>query len=391
MKKSLKSRLKLIKVATVPESLNTLLKGQLSFLNNHFETIGVSSGGSYLKELSVREGVMVYPIKIHRKISFFRDLVSLLNLYIFFLRERPQIVHSITPKAGLLSMIAAKLAGVPIRMHTFTGLIFPSKQGFMKQILIFMDKLLCFCSTNIYPEGEGVKRDLIINKITSKPLNVIANGNVNGINLDYYNIESLGKESVSNLKRELGFKEDEFVFIFVGRLVKDKGIEELIGAFKQVSCKYTCKLLLVGNFESDDSLNDETLNEIKNNPLIIFTGFQKDVRPYFAISNALVFPSYREGFPNVVMQAGAMELPSIVSNINGCNEIIEDGINGIIIPVKDINSLKMAMIKIMLDSSYYYELKKSTRSMIKERYEQSIVWNEILKEYNFLVNNKINV
>lgn len=249
-----------------------------------------------------------------------------------------------TPKAGLLSMLAAKMARVPIRLHTFTGLIFPTRTGLMQKLLIRMDQLLCWAATNIYPEGNGVKQDLIDYKITSKPLKVIANGNVNGIDLNHFDSTVITDEKKRVLRESLNIGEDDFVFIFVGRMVGDKGINELVSAFTQMECQKS-KLLLVGSYESElDPLLPEALREIDNNPNIIATGFQSDVRPYFAISDALAFPSYREGFPNVVMQAGAMGLPSIVTDINGCNEIIEEGTNGIIIPPKDVIALKNAML-----------------------------------------------
>ena len=250
-------------------------------------------------------------------------------------KEKPQIVHSITPKAGLITMLAAKLAGVPVRMHTFTGLIFPSKTGIMQQLLIKMDKLLCWAATNIYPEGNGVKNDLINFNITSKPLKVLANGNVNGINLEYFSKDHISEQTQEQLKKELNIQPNDFVFIFVGRLVGDKGINELVEAFCQltslpsegsgVSVTKTPKLLLVGSLETElDPLLPETLKRISQHPGIISVGFQKDVRPYFAISDALVFPSYREGFPNVVLQTDAMELSSTVSALNSFNEIISN-------------------------------------------------------------------
>src|SRR6185312_342487 len=151
------------------------------------------------------------------------------------------------------------------------------------------------------------------------------------------------EEQKQQLRQELNIKASDFVFVFVGRLVKDKGINELVSAFSKLQIQ-NARLLLVGNFEPElDPLFSETLQRIQSNPNIFSVGFQKDVRPYFSISNALVFPSYREGFPNVVMQAGAMELPSIVSNINGCNEIIKNGVNGIIIPPKNEDELFKAM------------------------------------------------
>ena len=153
----------IIRTSTIPDSLNILLKGQLNFLNNEkeYEIIAVSGQGKSLNEVCKREGVKVVSINFERQISIFKDLVSLYNLWVLFKKEKPSIVHSITPKAGLLSMLAAYLANVPIRIHTFTGLVFPSKKGLLNYILILMDRLLCFCATNIYPEGNGVKHDLI--------------------------------------------------------------------------------------------------------------------------------------------------------------------------------------------------------------------------------------
>ncbi|WP_438965812.1 glycosyltransferase family 4 protein [Flavobacterium sp.] len=377
---------KIIRTSTIALSLNVLLKGQLSFLNNHYNVVAVSGNDEDLKEVEKREQVHVHAIEMQRQISPLKDLISLIKLYLYFKKEQPQIVHSITPKAGLLSMIAAKYAGVPVRMHTFTGLIFPSKRGLLQRILIFMDKILCCHATNIYPEGQGVKNDLLSYKITTKPLKIIANGNVNGIDVDYFNVNQVSMEQQNQLKNELGILTDDFVFIFVGRLVGDKGINELIEAFKQVSKQFsTSKLLLVGLFEEKlDPLHSETLNEISQNKNIISVGFQKDVRFYFSIANALVFPSYREGFPNVVMQAGAMSLPSIVTNINGCNEIIIENYNGLVIPVKNTIAIFDAMRKMVEDVDFYNDLKQNSRKRIVDNYEQNVVWKAILDEYKSL-------
>lgn len=381
-------KIKNFRISTVPVSLNILLKGQLKFLSNHFAITAISGAGKDLDEVVEREGVKTYVIEIQRNISPFKDVVSLIQLYFYFKKEKPIIVHSITPKAGLLSMLAGKMAGVPIRMHMFTGLIFPTKTGKIQKLLIKMDQLLCWCATNIYPEGNGVKNDLISYEITSKPLKILANGNVNGIDLEYFALDAISNEQQSQLKKELNIEEKDFIFIFVGRLVSDKGINELIQAFSKFKIQNS-RLLLVGPLESDlDPLLSKTLKEIETNPNIISVGFQKDVRPYFAISNCLVFPSYREGFPNVVMQAGAMGLPSIVSNINGCNEIIIEGENGTIIPVKDYEAIKSAMLKMIVDKEFYFKLKENSRSMIRSRYEQSVVWNALLQEYKTLLKEK---
>ena len=381
---------KVIRTATVGISLNYLLKGQLAFLQNNYEVIAVSSNDEFFTLAGERENVKLIPVMMSRNISIIRDLISFVKLYFIFSKEKPLIVHSITPKAGLLSMAAAYFAKVPIRIHTFTGLIFPTKLGFLKQVLILMDRLLCRFATAVYPEGQGVKTDLIKFRITNKPLKVLANGNVNGINLERFNMNLFSKEHQQNLRNSLGIAPDDFVFIFIGRLVGDKGINELVSAFKLIhnTNNQNVKLLLVGSFESKyDALQTETLKLINSNKNIISVGFQNDVRSYIAISNCLVFPSYREGFPNVVMQAGAMELPSIVTNSSGCNEIIVNGENGCIIPVKDIKALYEAMQKIMEDSRFRTHLIQNARPMIASRYEQSVVWESILEEYKRLERN----
>ncbi|WP_426063473.1 glycosyltransferase family 4 protein [Flavobacterium sp. DSP2-3-1] len=380
---------KLIRTSTVAVSLDYLLKGQLSFLQNNYEVLAVSGTDEHLDAVASREGVRVKGLNMQRKISIFKDLKSLWQLYWLFKKENPLIVHSITPKAGLLSMTAAYFAKVPIRMHTFTGLIFPTRTGFKQKLLIAMDKLLCQFATNIYPEGQGVKNDLIKFKVTTKPLNIIANGNVNGIDTAYFNPENFSAQQNRDLKNSLGIHAEDFVFIFVGRLVSDKGINELIKGFKKVSSeRERVKLILVGPLESDlDPLKKETLQEIITNNKIRSVGFQKDVRPYLAISHCLTFPSYREGFPNVVMQAGAMGLPSIVTNINGCNEIIIEDENGAIIPVKDSNYLYQAMQKMADDINFRTNLQLNARAMIVSRYKQKMVWEAILAEYKRLEQN----
>lgn len=377
---------KIIRTSTIALSLNYLLKGQLRFLQQHYQIVAVSGADEHLLQVAEREKVATISLCMERNISPVKDIRSLFQLYFLFRKEKPLIVHSITPKAGLLTMTAAYFAGVPIRMHTFTGLIFPSRKGIMQKLLIAMDKVLCYCATNIYPEGQGVKADLIKYKITGKELKIIANGNVNGIDLSDFNQELFSDAQKQALKDSLGIGAVDFVFIFIGRLVGDKGINELIVAFERLAAETAnVTLLLVGPFEAKlDPLSPQAMQQINNIEQIISVGFQKDIRPYLAISDCLAFPSYREGFPNVVLQAGAMGLPSIVSNINGCNEIIVDGENGSIIPVKSSFALYTAMKKMVENDGYRLLLEQNARRMIALRYEQQMVWSAILAEYKML-------
>lgn len=351
-------------------------------LSEHYEVVVVSSPGERMKVLEEREGVRTVSIPMERRISLVKDFMSLLRLIILFAKERPDMVHSITPKAGLLSMLAAWITRVPVRMHTFTGLVFPTATGKMQKLLIAMDRLTCFCATHINPEGEGVKRDLINYNITSKPLHVIANGNVNGIDLEYFDRTPEVMEKAYSYK-----KEGTFTFCFVGRMVKDKGINELVHSFLRLyQDDARVRLLLVGPFEKElDPVLPEVEEQILHHPGICFMGFQSDVRPFLAASDALVFPSYREGFPNVVIQAGAMGIPAIVTDINGCNEIVLPDRNGMIIPTKNEQALYEAMKYFAFHSVEVEKMATNARPLIVSRYEQRMVWNALLAEYKSII------
>jgi glycosyltransferase involved in cell wall biosynthesis len=349
----------------------------------------VSSDASYLDKIGITEGIEVKNIEMTRQITPLKDLKAVYKMYKYFKKEKPFIVHTHTPKAGTVGMLAAKLAGIPNRLHTVAGLPLLEATGFKRLLLNFVEKITYSCASRIYPNSFGLK-DIIIKEKFCKPqkLKVLANGSSNGINTSYFNPLHFSETENIILKKKLNIKLDDFVFIFVGRMVADKGINELVEAFRNLGKKTDkIKLVLVGPFEIElDSLNENTLNEIEGNLDIINVGFQDDVRPYLAISDVLVFPSYREGFPNVVMQAGAMGLPSIVTNINGCNEIIKEGENGTIIPVKNSVAIYEAMKKIITDTVFRSFLKQNSRKRIVENYEQSVVWNALLQEYMSLEN-----
>ena len=384
---------KLIRITTVPISFKVLLKGQLRFMaSNGFDVKGVSSEGEELKEVRENEGIVMEAINMSRKITPFQDLKSLWEMWNFLRKEKPQIVHTHTPKAGIIGMLAARLAGVPHRLHTVAGLPLMEATGIKRKILNFVEKLTYSSATRVYPNSKGLYDFILQNHFTqSNKLKIIANGSSNGINTTFFSPAQVSEIEKVALREKLNIQSDDFVFVFVGRIVSDKGINELIKAFSQLQTAENneltgIKLLLVGGLESDlDPLNPETLAEINQNKDIISAGFQQDVRPFFAISNVLAFPSYREGFPNVVMQAGAMGLPSIVSDINGCNEIIVEGENGLIIPPKNVEKLKEKMLTLARDKNLYIKLKENSRRMIENRYEQSVVWKALLEEYEGLL------
>ena len=371
---------KVIRISTIPMSLDVLLQGQLRMLAEHYEVVGVSSPGADLEKVEKREGIRTLAVPMERKIAPFKDLVSLIRLIRLFHREKPWMVHSITPKAGLLAMMAAWICRVPVRVHLFTGLVFPTTTGLKQKILMATDKLTCACATRVIPEGKGVKRDLEQFNITSKPLEIIGNGNINGIDLDYFACTAEVEEKAQAYR-----KKDTTTFCFVGRMVRDKGINELVAAFEKLHQAHPdTRLLLVGPFEDAlDPVLPETKRMIEQHAAIEWMGWQKDIRPFLAASDVFVFPSYREGFPNVVIQAGAMELPCLVTDINGCNEIIEEGVNGCIIPSQDQQALYEAMEK-LLDTELRETLRQQARPQIANRYERKALWKELLQFYRSL-------
>ncbi|CAM3586377.1 Capsular polysaccharide biosynthesis glycosyl transferase [Flavobacterium saliperosum S13] len=375
---------KLIRITTIPLSLEKLLENQLRFMNAYYDVIAVSAEGERLKAFGKEQGVRTHEIGLTRQITPLQDLKALWQLFWLLKKEQPFIVHSHTPKAGTIGMLAAKLAGVPHRLHTVAGLPLLETTGIKRKVLDFVEKITYACATKVYPNSNGLKSIILQhNFCSSEKLKVIGNGSSNGINADFFSPQSVSETEKVRLKKQLGIADSDFVFVFVGRLVSDKGINELVAAFVRLSAENkNCKLLLVGPPEKElDPLLPETEKTILTTESILSVGYQNDVRPYFALSDCLVFPSYREGFPNVVMQAGAMGLPSIVSDINGCNEIVVSEKNGIIIQPKSTEALYNALKRVLEDMDLYSRLKTDAREMIVSRYQQQLVWEAILNEY----------
>ncbi|WP_162051931.1 glycosyltransferase family 4 protein [Pontibacter pamirensis] len=377
--------IKLFRVTTIPASLQKLITGQLPYMKSHgFQPLMISAGGPEVEALKAEQDSPHVALPLTRKVSPVKDLLALWQFYKLCRQHRPTIIHSHTPKAGIVAMLGGWLAGVPIRLHTVAGMPLMEMKGGMYFLMEQVEKLTYACATKVYPNSLVLK-DFIIKKGFCEPdkVKVIGNGSSNGIDTEYFSYEQMDPTQLQATREELGLNSDDFVFVFIGRLVKDKGIRELVTAFKQMQAKHpNVKLLLVGPLEQDlDPLPESTLQEIAQNPGILSVGWQDDVRVYLALSHALAFPSYREGLPNVPMQAGCFELPSVVTDINGCNEVILQGQNGLIVPPKKTAELQEAMERLVEDKELYSNLKANARRMIKERYNQRALWKLLLKEY----------
>lgn len=364
---------KIIRACTISYSWD-FVENMLPELKKHYEVVLLSSPGHELDEVEVKYGVRGIRVPMERQIAPKQDLVSLWRLVKTFRKEKPRMVHSMTPKAGLLCMIAAWLTRVPVRVHTFTGLVFPTATGLKKRILMFTDWLTCACATHVIPEGQGVLADLRNNGITKKPMKVLGYGSVKGVDLKRFH----GRRNTN--------RSEKFTFLFVGRIVRDKGINELVEAFVKLNKKYAeCRLVLVGPFEDDlDPISAKTRQMIKACYDIEVVGEKlgEELVDYYATADCYVFPSYREGFPNTVLEAGAMELPSIVTDINGSREIIEEGRNGIIIPPRDGLALYQAMERMMSDMEARERMVANARESISSRFNQDCIRQYLIDFYN---------
>ena len=381
------ARKKLIRVTTVPISFKFLLKDQLKFMNRYFEVVAVSSEGKDLSEVAREEQVKTVSLNMSRQFTPLRDFWALIKMIILFKKELPDIVHSHTPKAGIVAMLAAFLSKVPNRLHTVAGLPVMNATGIKRIVLLAVEWLTCKCATKIYPNSKGLETFLIeVLNVPVEKLKVLGSGSSNGVDIEYFNPtpEILNNSQFLKAKYDL---ENCFVYTFVGRIVKDKGVEELLDAFVKLDSEQeNIKLVFVGWEEPlTDPLSERSLEILNNSKGIISTGFMEDIRPILGISDCLVLPSYREGFPNVVMQAACMNVPSIVSDINGCNEIIQDDCNGLIVKPKSIDDLYGAMKKLVLNKNLLNDLAKQSRNSVVKKFNRKEFNKIILAEYQDLL------
>lgn len=380
---------KLLIATTVPDTIATILKGQPKWLKEHFDVALMTSPGKLFSQIADTEEITPLLVPMNRRISLLTDIRSIFVAFHKIRRLRPDIVHSYTPKAGLVTMLAAFLARVPIRIHSFTGLIFPTSRGFKRLLLMGADWLICRSATHIIAEGKGVASDLAGAKITTKPLNVLANGNVAGVDLNHYSASAPGvRMAAREIKARFGIAAQTPVLGYVGRLNLDKGINELVTAIHSVNSTRStraiphCKLLCVGELDASAPIAPHTKALMEDDSDIILAGWHNDIRPFLAAMDVLILPSYREGFPNVLLQGGAMGLPLIATNINGSNEIIVHRETGLLVPPHDAHALSGAILT-FLNSTEAERAKMGAAGQrrIQHLFSQTMVRNALLEFY----------
>lgn len=371
---------KLLLVTTIPDTFNYILKGQPKYLASSFQVFIASDDQLLLKQFAELEEVIAFPVPMKRGIAPIHDLRSVWKMFCLLRQLKPDLVHSYTPKAALICSLAGFFARVPIRIHTFTGLLFPTATGAKRLLLKSIDALVCILNTHVVPEGKGVLQEL--KTITKKTMQVIGYGNIAGVDLHHFSPEAAGLDKQVFDLRQRYQLQDVRTYCFVGRINKDKGLAELCMAFQTVAMNTSCKLLIVGSVDNENPVDDYTLNLILHHPDIIYLGFQDDVRPAILAADVFVLPSYREGFPNVVLQAGALAKPCLVTDVPGSNEIVTTGLNGWVIPAKDVDELtKQLLIIQKLEKNVIVSMGIVGRECIAEKFDRDFYLLELIKYY----------
>ncbi len=371
-------------------ALKYLLPGQMHFMQqNGFEVIMISADGKEREEVIENEGCRHVIVPMTRQITPLQDLKCLMNLIRIFKKEKPDIVHTHTPKAGLLGMLAAKICGVKIRIHTVAGLPLMAEKGFKYRLLKYIEKITYAAANHVWPNSYSLKKFISQQQLAhADKLLVIAQGSTNGINLNRFNKQVLVDAVIMQVKSSINFSERNIYLLCIGRLVYDKGIVELVKAFIQVQKKNPhLKLVLVGDYEELlDPLPGDILNEIENNSGIIHIRWTNYVEYYMALAQLFIFPSHREGFPNVLLQAGAMELPILCSTIPGNIDIVIHKQTGLLFEKGNIEQIIEHIEYAMGNADKMKKMSYNLYLTVNEKYQREKIWENILEKYRSLLN-----
>ncbi|HEX2683094.1 MAG TPA: glycosyltransferase family 4 protein [Ferruginibacter sp.] len=381
---------KLVRITTVPMALRYLLPGQMKFMSQHgFDVLMISANGKELPEVIANEQCRHLIVPMTRKITPLQDLRCLFKLVRIFKKEKPDIVHTHTPKAGLLGMLAARYCGVKTRIHTVAGLPLMVETGSKYRLLKFIEKLTYSAATQVWPNSNSLMKFITEHKLCKKEkLHIIAHGSSNGIDIDRFNAGALDLKIFEKIKDDLNFSNEKKYLLCIGRLVKDKGIVELINVFVQLQkTNEALVLVLVGEFENAlDPLPETTLQQISNNPSIVHISWTNKVEYYMQLAHLFVFPSHREGFPNVLLQAGAMGLPVICSEITGNIDIINNNETGLIFEKRNEQQMLKLLEYALSNPQEMQEMAKRLQQHISENFRRENIWQNMLEAYKSLVN-----
>jgi glycosyltransferase involved in cell wall biosynthesis len=364
------------------------LRGQLRAMRDRgFDVTLISSHGDELNQIKEAEGVDVRCLSMEREIHPFRDFHSLFQLYHLLRSIRPHILNAGTPKAGLLGMLAAWAARVPVRIYVLHGLRLESTSGFKRRILSFTERLASACAHRVIAVSHSLAEEYKrLGLVDPAKIVVLGEGSSNGLVAEEFAPTPARRAEAMDLRAKLQIAPEEPVIGYIGRLTRDKGTASLVQAFEKLSDRVpNARLLLVGDFENGDPLDDATVKCIRTHPRITCTGFVGNVVPYYHAMNVLTLPSYREGFPNVVLEAHASGLPVVGYRATGVVDAIQDGITGRLVPVGAVDELAAALMQYLGDSQLAANHGDRGRQRVQQDFTRERVWRALGAEYRELL------
>jgi glycosyltransferase involved in cell wall biosynthesis len=382
---SAKSDLKICFVLTDPINLHSLYRDQFSYLTSRSVSVTAIASPGPEHEWIQEQGAKSIPIKIARNPELFSDLVSLIKIWFFFLFNRFDIVVVSTPKASLLGALAARLSFQNRLIFMIRGRAYENMFGFKRRLFRFFDILVCRLSHRVQSISKELANKYVDEGICPRhKIIVLGLGSSNGVDLSKFS-PRLYLHKKNAIRTNLSVDEEAFVFMFCGRVRRDKGINELVGAFRRFTSDLrggaNSILLIVGRYEDFDPLNTETRSFLENSPQVRFVQWARYVEQYFSIADVFVFPSYREGFGNVALEASAMELPVIAFDVVGCREAVDADRSGLLVEAFNEEALFEAMIDLYQDSDLRRRLGKYGRERIERYFDSELVWARLLDFY----------
>ncbi|MUG92461.1 glycosyltransferase [Scytonema sp. UIC 10036] len=380
----MQSKIKLLHITTVPETFN-FFKGQIGYIKAQgYEVHALSSPGKLLIQFGERQQIPVYGVHMQRRITPLQDISAILQIWEYLQAIRPQIVHAHTPKGGLLGMISARLAGIPVRIYHIRGLPMMTATGYKRLLLTWSEKLSCLFAHQVFCVSHSL-REVAIKEGLCPPekIKVLLGGSSNGVDAsNKFNPANLEPCTRQQTREKYGIPNDAIVVGFVGRIVRDKGIEELAKAWQILQQEFSnAHLLIVGCFEPQDPVAAHIQEVLTNDPRIHMTGMIDDTPPLYAAMDILTLPTYREGFPNVALEAAAMTLPVVATSIPGCIDAVQNEVTGTLVPPRDTWALATAIRKYLLDSELRYQHGVSGRRRVLQDFRQEAIWNALNQEY----------
>ncbi len=384
----LSDRLRICRVVTVPITFETLLHDQmLTIADQHDLTLVCNFAESDTAHYFQAMGdIATWNLNISRQISPLNDLVAIWQLAQYLRNNKFDIVHSSTPKAGLVAMLAGVLARTPNRVHTYTGQVWMTATGLLRTIMRSVDWLIGRAATQLYADSKSQRDGLVAEGLVrDHKIDVIGPGSISGVNLKRFDPTQFAIEDRKLLRDKLGIPQDQTVVAFVGRVVRDKGIVELVTAFEALQRELPITLLLIGPVEVvRDQLPDSVLEFIEHNPNVVRTGFVSDPETYLSISDIFCIPSYREGFGSVAIEAGAMEVPVVGTAVTGLVDAIVDGVTGVLVPAKDVAALQTALHRLITDEKRRGELGEAGRQRAENEFAAETINQLVADAYRTL-------